>query len=1141
MAIKTLVLGFGGTGATILTYLKELAVFKHGRKPDSLAFVEFDTIETNLWNPGSKIDPGGTSGGEETIAIGRSADHIHLDRNTEYFHLRDGQPSLRDHVLNLLSQAGPRERFPHLKDWLHADWLSKIVPPASLNIVIGAGQQRQIGRFAMFANVEPIKLMLEKTFRELSRAEPGPTVNIWIVGSAAGGTGAGCIIDAACLAYLTAHQMNMTPTLFGAIVLPDVYADAKGVSKARAFSFFRELERFQEIDIPHGDRYNRDGRQISSEIIYDSRQQIRATIESRLFDYLIYLGDLCDSNDKREAFFNSVANAIDPFVDANVGKKMMENIVNTTGKPFSFGGARLSIPLTTYAELFAWELVEHYLVRLVAPKSDGAAGFVTGVHSGTPRDRDNEARDRVRRMSYLCDELLQKAELDDKGLDEYVNQRLSPVTIIRDLYRFGTAGIAGIAVSDEELDAVVPLAFANPFLGRTGAPDEIAADEVAIKTYQENRRVKRGIRESQDESRDRFAGEIREVLEGFLADDGSEGSFEQGRRLVRRRITEALFRAADQAVEREFAIERSIVGDHERPEQGTPFTRLYAELRALSALEGPLGVIGGVLDKILVRLDRLVPLRQQQATEAINALKATPKPAFSLGTWIEEPQRQTRETCYDYVRLHQQRHLLGDMRDVVKAVRERFGQWFRLLDNALTQLLLPREIGSGPLAEPLLGTVRRRIANLTNRLLLLAADDNALISLADRSARDITMQGFADELRRRAQSAQGTRLHEGALSRSRWEARVNAENQPALSLRIEGDSSGLPLTELRSLGEVLYRRFRGFVDTQLEDVDIFDYLLHVQRQHGIQTDAIAARLNQAAKVLLNVYKPGGCRWVFRQPSGQDKINLADALQGKLIGIAGGTSTVVDPIKGHTDRASITLLKTIEPERDEIHDIKTCLAEYTRMLGVEPGSGGAQDEELLRALVYHPFRAEAEAWFIERTLSRRANTFFTGEDVIPARIARLLDRPDFMRAFVHCVATGAVERQAEHRLWVWHAPGRNDPIELSDGDLVNAAVVFVLQQRERRQHGRIAVTLDAALDSARQGPRRNGGYFEAIEAFAKSDALDGFFDEVFPLPAEWAGNPDLRRRYDRERQSLKMIFQFYGDPAVKAELSARTLF
>ena len=103
-----------------------------------------------------------------------------------------------------LSRAGDPQEYPHFKDWLHASWLSENVPQNQLGIKIGAAQQRQIGRYAMFKNADKITAHLRPIILKLSDLARGADVNVWLIGSSAGGTGAGCLIDAAYLTRLAA-------------------------------------------------------------------------------------------------------------------------------------------------------------------------------------------------------------------------------------------------------------------------------------------------------------------------------------------------------------------------------------------------------------------------------------------------------------------------------------------------------------------------------------------------------------------------------------------------------------------------------------------------------------------------------------------------------------------------------------------------------------------------------------------------------------------------------------------------------------------------------------------------------------------------------------------------------------------------
>src|SRR5688500_5266329 len=152
MAIQALVMGFGGTGAHVLTALKELTVLKQGSVPDSIKFLLFDTIAD--WKPGIFVQSVG--GGAEEKTAESEDEAANLDPDTEYFPLADSDPDLRTHLFDYLSPAGDPDNYPHFKDWLHAQWLTENIPQNQLGVKVGAAQQRQIGRYAMFKNAAKI-------------------------------------------------------------------------------------------------------------------------------------------------------------------------------------------------------------------------------------------------------------------------------------------------------------------------------------------------------------------------------------------------------------------------------------------------------------------------------------------------------------------------------------------------------------------------------------------------------------------------------------------------------------------------------------------------------------------------------------------------------------------------------------------------------------------------------------------------------------------------------------------------------------------------------------------------------------------------------------------------------------------------
>lgn len=1136
MAIKTLMLGFGGTGTQVLTFVKESSVYKFGQDLDSIQFLELDTIAD--WKPGAKVQIAGGHGAEETIAKGSEAS---LSPATEYFHLQDRNPNLKEFVQKLLTRHGEPDKYPQFKDWLHTDWLSSNIPPNSLDIVQGAAQQRQIGRFAMFQNVEYIVGELGKRLHSLAREAQGSAVNVWIVASAAGGTGAGCLLDAAYMVHMAAQQPPAVRiTLTAVIVLPDVYADKSGISKARAFSLFREIDRLQEIGVPAADRYAKPtgAAQISSEVAYDDANRWHAYVPQRLFDYLTYVGKPCRADADRVAFFSSLANAIDPYVDANVGSQMMEEMVNTPGTPMSFGATRLFIPLNTFADLFSWDLVDEYLKGITAPKEEGGRtrwdSLVVGLQAGSDSDRQRRARERLEQRSELFKQVLAHAEKARDATLEFVSNHLQPGTIVKNWYQFGAPEVAGHRVSQDELRYEVPLAYVNPFYSLDQDQEDVPEAGIRVKTYRENQAAK-GIREDQNQSKDRFLKELKDALDQYKDQSGGAGSFERGRRAIYRTVTETLTGAIDALVVGEMGDLTRAHVDPAAPEQGTAFTRLYLELRHMVSPEGPLTRIRDEIGEYSGQVKKEAGQREQEVTNAIATLRQARSSGIlgGFGNWVEQAQIDARDMVSQYVFWYQKYRLLDDMRGVVEAVRKRCEAWVHEIERGVTALAVPKE-GIRSVMEVVRNDHVRRLEERLHRLSQVAG---ALISLDERAG-DTQMQGFRAELAKRSTLRDGKSLALEELEGTRWVATVDDSGLPKISLMRQGRA----VERLDKLGETLRDHFRRTIDQALAEVDIFDYLYFVQRLN-MEPEQIVNRLYRESDVLLNVTQQGTCAWVYKNPRSPEKINLAAALQGKLKEVA--RFTVRDAMIAHSDRTSLTLLKIVEPEVSAITDILDCEQEYCQQLSQRLGEGG-DDKQLQRALVYHPFRAELEARFIEhRYLIAHDTSVRDRSQLISPRVVRLLDRPDMMQIFVNCVACGAVVWDGEARGWIWKAPSRPDPVKLTsfetDGvaDVIRAAVIFVLRGYEGATTGRIRIERRDAEQSADKEAKAVGSTVrQLVKEFVADANLDAYLAQRLPAPPN-VGDRELVR-HERDRMSLKLVFQFYGDENVRSDLRSRVL-
>lgn len=1120
MAMQALVMGFGGTGAHILTALKELTVLKHGSMPDSIKFLLFDTIAD--WSPGKGVPILGGAA-EEKVAEG-SEKATSLDRFTEYFYLGDHDPDLKKHVYTYLSTSGNPDGYPHLKKWLHAPWLSEHVQESRLSITDGAAQQRQIGRFAMFQNADKIVERLGNLIRSLAQPERAGngSVNIWIIGSSAGGTGAGCFLDAAYMTRLAAGDVNNTLT--GVIVLPDVYGDVAGISQARAYSLLRELDRVQEQGVPQSDRYEDSSRRssapISSEVRYDPRDKHVARVKAKLFDDLFYLGKDCRIEKQRKAFFTSVANAIDPYLDANSGPVLLQASVNQDAAASSFGAARLYVPVETFTDIFAWEQVEEYLRGAAAPSERG--GRVTNVHSGSPNDRKANAQTRVENMLALFGELLERADWPDDQKEKWARSNsLDSEKIITGWYQFAGAAIASEKLTPAEGQAV-QLTYVDPFRSLTHTDvSKVPPQELETKTYKENKEA-RGVKESQEESRDRFANKLEALITQYMSTGGGERTFEKGRRLVFEKVSARLKGRADSLVVEQLQNSAGFAWDPAAPENGTPLTRLYEELRVVNSDDGPLKKIDATISKFLDTLNAEEGQRTQQPVDALHQLRTSRKVGFNpLGVWVEGYQQAAREECSEYVRWYQKRVLLRDMQQVVRSVIGRFAAWERAVGRVVDALVM-RE------GESALYNVRKKyIEQLEGRLLRAVDNSSALMGVSN----DTEMDGYRDHLRESSvYVSDGLTLAAQALAASRWEAGVAADGTPELTLVLERDGVAAAYggDAIQNLHQDLRGHFHREIDRVLSTTDIFNYLLYMREKHGLEPGRVAELLDKAASPLINAGDATEeARLIFMGPTPKPKLDLAKLIQNEL---KERNASVKDPEQTHSDPNSITLIKIKKPNLSQIVNLEDCLLDYGRWLLEKLNGDIRHDNELYRAQVYHPFRPEMEAWFIERRHWIGAGNFPKDWSLrhLSPRVARLLEHPEMMHAFVQCLATKAVEYVNGE--WVWHAPQRevrlSDSEQDADADLFRAAIVFTLQQREVGSSIQ-TISLPEVKQSAVDAAQKQGKSLEQMLTEFRQGGIETLLKERLPGGA--------RTKAD---QHFRMVLEFYSDPATRTSLHQR---
>ncbi|SEH05751.1 tubulin-like doman-containing protein [Candidatus Venteria ishoeyi] len=1136
MAVHALVLGFGGTGAHILTYLKEISVLKQGGKPEGIKFLLFDTLAN--WKPGETVQIMGGAG-EEKVAEGHEKG-TSLEPATEYYYLKDDHPPLEHYAYQLLAPgSGNTKQYSHLKDWLHTAWLSRHIAKDKLNITDGAAQQRQIGRFAMFQNIRPIVSYIESALRELKSQAGDATVQVWIVGSSAGGTGAGSMLDAAFMARLAASRVGGSIQVSGTIVLPDIYGDKPGISNARTYALFRELDRFQEVGFGNSNdhRYFINGKQTASQVWYDHTGQQRALVEGRLFDNLFYLGIPCNGDSEREAFFSSVANAMDPYLDDNQGPRLLEHSVNNVGfAASSFGAARLYVPQETLAELFAWQEAEAFVTAITAPKMEGKVP--KDLYSGSQADRQEQAKERAKNLLPLFEELL---KLEGKTLEQQAGfaKNLDPKTIVTEWYQLGGAGIIGIKVNAAEIQKT-KLAYVNPYLSLIEADeDKIDKSDILVKTFKENKDTK-GSKEDQKASRERFASELEQQTKDFTKD--GKNTFEEGRKLVFNIASSMISKKIDTLIEEELNRNKAISWDDSAQNNGTTMTRLYQEIIWAGADNGPLDNISKIITIFLEGLDQEENIRSQQAVNASNTLRDA-APSF-FGTWVEEPQEMAREECENYIRWYQKRRLLKDMQELVEQAKKRFHQWAATFhDHVVSELTISQSDRQSALE-----IINDNITRLEGRMYRLARNRTALIS-CDPAGGDTSLQGYSEELRRHAAGEGENRLANQLLSQCEWKLSYGKHGMPTMEL-----STPLPKPNpLRNIYQTLHDYFRDEINVELRKRDIFDYLLYLREFKNVDPEQIVRILNDTSNVLLRTQATvASAQWIYKDPDDKAKKDFTATLQTALTQV--GTNTEVkDAERLYSDRNSLTLMKIAKPAPFDVSNLYGpggCKDDYIREQNDVENNDYNHDQTLFRAQVYHTFRPELEAWFIERYHAHRTGEYIGPETEvntvhISPRLSRLLEHPDMMQAFIRCIATGAVEKD-ERRIWVFHNTVKKKDIDLTTreepkADITRAAVIFVLRQQEGRHAGMQKIFLEDAMQSAIDAAQQkeiDANADEVVEAFVGKPEnteclpVDDFLDKHFQ------GTGLNSAIADQEKKNLKMLFQFYGDRDRRTQLADR---
>lgn len=366
MTRPAIVIGLGGTGQQVLTFLKrELLEIGGGQMPPEVKLLAFDTA--------SRIPPKGGKADKDTVfRLG----NVVLDEGTEYICIGADLYPLAEEIR--------KGKHPHLQ-WFPAEvYFEKNLPRAAYNTIQGAGAVRQMGRLSLFHAVPTILAHLEQAIVTLQDKVTGQIgtqdtrlLEILIVGSFAGGTGAGTLIDMAWLVRLQADALiRQKYVLRGFFVLPSAFGTgAAGEARdkmARAFATWRELDRSMISKTGSGNI-----------IVYNPYdRKLWVSCDKPAYDVTYLIDPQRDDRPilppPEDGIFPAIAHIMSFILDEHAGVAYTEHLINTIANTraqmprgvyhSAIGSYTLKVPVYYAQAKFSHQLARDILKELLVPE-----------------------------------------------------------------------------------------------------------------------------------------------------------------------------------------------------------------------------------------------------------------------------------------------------------------------------------------------------------------------------------------------------------------------------------------------------------------------------------------------------------------------------------------------------------------------------------------------------------------------------------------------------------------------------------------------------------------------------------------------------------------------------------------------------
>jgi len=229
---RTVIIGLGGTGALTVLYVKKMLYQFYGDIPLAVKFLVLDT-DRRLPDP------------LKVVPLGKEITSVEI-KEKEFLYLPVTDPE------------GVIKSSESIKKW----WPEPLPPQSAIN---GAGQVRATGRLALYAHARHVKETLESIVKSVTdiklkeemwkrqglKLVEGGGIDVYIIGSLAGGTGSGTFID---MGFLLQKILPGTEHKICAILfLPWVFKNLPATHRIEmnAYSALKEIDYYMSFDYTH--------------------------------------------------------------------------------------------------------------------------------------------------------------------------------------------------------------------------------------------------------------------------------------------------------------------------------------------------------------------------------------------------------------------------------------------------------------------------------------------------------------------------------------------------------------------------------------------------------------------------------------------------------------------------------------------------------------------------------------------------------------------------------------------------------------------------------------------------------------------------------------------------------------------------